>query len=212
MNGPPVQHRAAADRPAEQWDVELADRAVGDRSVMRGEPELVAVHAEDRGVERLAQTGGALAHAVEHGPNVCGRAADHAEDVGRGRLLSERVAQLAVARFKLREEARVRDGHGRLIGEGAEKGDLLGREGTDLGAADDDGADCDAPAQQWRRQHGPRARLALEDGGLLELAPGGACEVAYMDRPPVQDCPTEDGTAVDRDDLPEPPHGPQPAV
>ena len=66
---------------------------------MGGEPELVAVHTEQRGVEGLAQARGAFRHRVEHWLDVRGRAADHAEDVGGGRLLGEGVGQLAVARL-----------------------------------------------------------------------------------------------------------------
>jgi hypothetical protein len=52
----------------------------------------------------------------------------------------------------------------------------------------------------------------LEGGGLLEVTPGGACEVADVDCPPVQDGPAEDCTAVDLESLAEPPHSAQPAV
>ena len=117
MNCLLVQHRAAADRSPDQWDGELTDGSVGDRAVMGGELELVAVYAEDRGVERLTQEGGALRDGVEHRLDVTWRTADHAEDLGCRRLLSEAVGQLAVARFELLEQAHILDRDDRLIGE-----------------------------------------------------------------------------------------------
>src|SRR5437764_494848 len=98
---------AAAGRSVYQRDGEFADGSVGDWAAMGGEPELVAVHAEDRGVERLTQASGALCDHVEHRLDVSWRTTDHAEDLGSRRLLSEAIGQLMVASLQLREQPHV---------------------------------------------------------------------------------------------------------
>ena len=61
--------------------------------------------------------------------------------VAGGDLLLERVAQLAVARLHLFEEADVLDGDHRLVGEGLQELNLLVAERAHLGATDHQRAD-----------------------------------------------------------------------
>ena len=95
---------------------------------MGDEAQPVVLPTEDRGVERLAQTGGGLRHGIEDGLDVRGRAGDHAEDLGRGRLLLQRFREVPIAGLQLLEQAHVFDGNHGLISEGLEQPHLLIRE------------------------------------------------------------------------------------
>jgi hypothetical protein len=97
MDGLRVEDRATIGRSTDERNRELADGAEGDRPVMGDEKEAFAVAAEDAGVLRLAQAGGALRHGVENRLDVSRRAADDAQDVAGGGLLVERRGELAVA-------------------------------------------------------------------------------------------------------------------
>ena len=67
---------------------------------------------------------------VEHRLDVGRRARDHPQDLGRRRLLLQRLGQLGgSALSELREQTDVLDGDHGLVGEGLEERDLLGREG-----------------------------------------------------------------------------------
>ncbi len=76
LDCPPIKHRSASDRAADEREGKLADGANGNGAVMGDQEEPVVVPAEDGGVQRLAQAGGALRNGVEHGLNVGRRAAD----------------------------------------------------------------------------------------------------------------------------------------
>ena len=162
MNCLLVQDRAAADRSVDQRDGEFADGSVGDWAVMGGEPELVAVHAEDRGVERLTQASGALCDHVEHRLDVSWRTTDHAEDLGSRRLLSEAVGQLMVASLQLLEQPHVLDRDHRLIGEGLDQGDLILRERMDLTTPQSSHAKQRVLAKERHREYRPHVLLAHE--------------------------------------------------
>src|SRR5215470_15269332 len=74
-------------------------------------------------------------HGLEHRLQLAGRAGDHLQDLGAGRLLLERLGELARACLHLVEQAHVLDRDHRLVGEGLEQLDLLRTEGPRFGAA-----------------------------------------------------------------------------
>jgi hypothetical protein len=78
--GPPDANRPDGLGPAEQ-------RNSGDRALVSDDSELVAVDLQDRGIEGVAQTGGAPQHRREHGLDVGRGAGDDAQDLGGGGLL-----------------------------------------------------------------------------------------------------------------------------
>ena len=51
-------------------------------------------------MRRTAESRGALGHDVHHGLEVGRRAGDHPQDIGRGRLLLERLRKLSVTRLQ----------------------------------------------------------------------------------------------------------------
>jgi hypothetical protein len=123
MDGLRVEDRATIGSSTDERNRELADGAEGDRPIMGHENEAVAVTAEDAGLLRPAQPGGALRHGVENRLDVGRRAADHPQDLSRRRLLFEGL-------FRLVEQAHVLDGDDGLVGEGLEHLDLLVGEGA----------------------------------------------------------------------------------
>jgi hypothetical protein len=64
--------------------------------VTSGHAQMVRFPHEDRNVRCLAETCRALGDGVEHRLDVAGRARDDAQDVARGGLLIERLAQGAL--------------------------------------------------------------------------------------------------------------------
>src|SRR5215831_15174038 len=85
-----VQYRSTVERPADQGNGEGHGR---DRAVMSDEQEPIAVPPEDLGIRRLAQTGGALRHRVEHRLDVGRRATAHAQDLARRLLTLQALRQ-----------------------------------------------------------------------------------------------------------------------
>ena len=67
---------------------------------MSDDAEPVAIDLEDRGIEGVAQTGGAPQHGREHGLDVGRRAGDDAKNLARRCLLLLRVRKLAVPRLQ----------------------------------------------------------------------------------------------------------------
>ena len=80
---------------------------------------------------------------VEHGLDVVGRLADHAQDLGRRGLLLERLVRLV-------EQARVLDRDHRLVGKGLHERDLLVGNGARLARTSDE-QPMTAPSSQHRR-------------------------------------------------------------
>ena len=89
----------------------------------------------------VAQPHRVLDQAIEHRLKIERRAADHFEDVASGRLLFQRLREIAVASPQLGEQAHVFEGDDRLIGEALQQSDLSLREEAGLGAAEDDHPD-----------------------------------------------------------------------
>jgi hypothetical protein len=136
---------------------------------------------------------------VTHRLDVGRRARNHPQDLGGGRLLLEGLGQLSVPRLQLREQAHVFDRDDRLIGEGFEERDLLGREGVDLGPSVENGAQRRALPQQRRRHDCPGGEPSLSHAGhdprKLRL---GRHDVLDVDRPSVHHGPPGHGAASGR--------------
>src|SRR5215468_10840714 len=104
----------------------------------------------------------AVHDSVEYGLRVGGRAADHAQHLGRGRLLLEGLREISIALSQLREQAHVLDRDDRLVRKGLQEGDLCIREGPDLHAPDQNRAESDTFAEQWSRERRAMGELTLE--------------------------------------------------
>ncbi len=115
---------------------------------MGDEDELVSFAAPDVGVERLAQACGTLCHRVQHRLDVRWGPADHAEDLRGRRLLFQRFREVAVAGLKLPEQPHVLDGDDRLVGEGLEHLNPVGRERSHVRPGKIDSSDPSAFAEQ----------------------------------------------------------------
>ena len=92
-------------------------------------------------MRRAAESRRVLGHDVHHRLDVGRRAGDDPQDLGRGRLLLQRLGHLAVPRLELREQPHVLDRDHRLVGERLQQLDLLVGERLDLGPPDGDRAD-----------------------------------------------------------------------
>ncbi len=131
-----VDDRAAADRPrARRFGIkrhgESAPRglgALGCQAVNRGQLQMIASEHRNNAELRVTQLDGVLGDHVEHRPHIGRRGADRLEDLARGRLLLQRLGEVAVTSLQLVEQAHVLDRDHRLIGEGLEEGDLRVRE------------------------------------------------------------------------------------
>ena len=128
----PVDNGAAGDGAAVDRPSYLALQR--NRPVMGHWPDRVSIHSLDDYVVRVAETGDAFGDGVKHRLEISGGSADDPEDLAGGGLLLEGLGEVDV-------QAGVFQGDRGLIGEGLEEGDLLGGEGADLRAADDDRAD-----------------------------------------------------------------------
>ena len=109
-----------------------------------------------------AQPRGALGDASRTGWRSVGELAITRRISAGGRLLLQRLGQLAIARLQLREQPHVLDGDDGLVGEGLEQRDLLVGERAGSSVRDDDRADRRALAQQRRRETGSGARRSRE--------------------------------------------------
>jgi hypothetical protein len=86
--------------------------------VHRHWPKDPALRSEHHHVVRPAEASRALGHGLHNRLEISRRARDHPQNVGRGRLLLQRL-------FRLVEQADVLDGDHRLIGERLQERDLL---------------------------------------------------------------------------------------
>ncbi len=171
----------------------LLRQAVGCRDAQR-----FAVEKVDAAERRVTQQPGAPHDAFEHGLHVRRRPADHAQDLARRRLPSERLGELAIARLELGEEPHVLDRDHRLVGERPQEGDVILGKRAGLGASDGDGADRASLAHERHRQDaaevpserpgGRREFRVQDDVGDLDHAagqdrPGGRHLAARRSRP-----------------------------
>ena len=144
VNSLPIEHRSTIDRSPDQWE----GRRDGNWAVVSDEPELLALPAEDGGVERLAEARGALRQGIEHRLDVRRRAADDPKDLAGRCLLLQRLAHLgvrfrkgAVLFLQFREQAHILDGDDGLARERPEEGDLICHKPAGLDARDRDRPD-----------------------------------------------------------------------
>jgi hypothetical protein len=170
----------------------------GEGAVVGDQPQPLAVPPPDLSVGGAAVAGRALHHRVQHRPEIGGRAADHAQDLGGGGLLGEGVGQLPVAGLELGEEAGILDGDDRLVREGLEQGDLLVGERAHLGAPELDDPDRGALAHERRAQEGPEPERPGVHAGLGELV-GLRVEIRDVDGPPLEHGAAADRAARERD-------------
>ena len=94
VDGPPVQHGSARDRPADEREGKLADGADGDRAVMGDQEEPVAVPAPDGGIERSHRRAALSAMVSNTGWTSVGELRDDAQDLAGRRLLLQRLGQV----------------------------------------------------------------------------------------------------------------------
>src|SRR5215470_15304850 len=103
-------------------------------------------------VQGIAQTVGTLDDRIEDRLHVAGRTRDDAQDLAGGGLPLERRSEVVVARGQLLREPGILDRDCGLVGEGLEERDLLGREGADLEATDQDDTDGRPLGNEGRRE------------------------------------------------------------
>src|SRR5438552_8747791 len=144
---------------------------------MSDEVNQVAVKPVHTTQEAIAESDRAFRDRIEYWLSVSGRAADHAEDPARRRLLLERLGQLYVGVSKrailfldLGEEPHVLDGDDGLVGEGLEEGDLPVREEPLFGAPDVDCSDRNPFSHQRDVEGGAMAHAPRDFASLGKLA------------------------------------------
>jgi hypothetical protein len=208
VNGPRVQHRAAADRstvkrkgvPAYGPQRAGNGRSVVDRTVMSRHDEPIVTAEKKARVVRFAQPGRALHHRVKHGLDVGRGAGDHAKDLARGGLLLQRLGQVAVSALELLEQPHVLDRDHRLRGKGLEELDLLVVERSGLHPGNGNGADRLTVPEHRYGERGPKPSLHGGGRGIL----GILGDIGDLDH-----CPGENrargrraATGRDREDAP----------
>jgi len=132
------------------------------RAIRRLRLHPLALQARDEPDLGVAELDRALRDDGEDRLEIGGGAADHLEDITGGRLLLQRLRQLAVALLQLREQAHVLDGDDGLVRERLKQGDLGVSERRDLGAPELDGADRHSLAQERHAEKGAVAMFAGE--------------------------------------------------
>ena len=108
---------------------------------MRHEVEELTVEPVDKAVLGLAEPRRAFGDHVEHRLNIGRRPTDDVEHFADRGLIFERFLHLARARVHVLEQPHVLDRDHRLVGEGRDQIDLLGREWTHVRAAQRKGTD-----------------------------------------------------------------------
>jgi hypothetical protein len=167
-------------------------------AVLGNHAHKVAIELIHPAVDAVAQAHAALGDGVEHRLHVSLRLTDHAQDLARGRLLAQRLCQIAIALSQLREEPHILDGDDGLIGEGLQEGDLPLAERPDLGAPDGDRSDGNALPHQGYPEHRAVPHLSRDRASLGELPRLGG-QIVHVDGPGLEHGPAVDGSPDDRD-------------
>jgi hypothetical protein len=115
-----------------------------------------ALDPEHGGSGSVTEPQGAPYYGVEHRLNVGGGARDDTQDLGRCRLLLQRLGQVTVTDLELLEEPHVLEGDDRLVGKGLEQLDLLVAEGRGLQAPGVENTDKLAVTEHGHRQDAAR--------------------------------------------------------
>src|SRR5215468_3668759 len=126
LKRPPLQHAASGDGSPYKGDREVHWNR--NWAVVGGQLQALLVDPKEIRVVSPAEAGGAGHHRVQHGLQIRGRGADDPEDLGRGRLLLQRLGEVAVALLQLSEEPHVFDRDDRLVRKSLEKLDLTLRK------------------------------------------------------------------------------------
>ena len=143
-------------------------------AVMGGDHEFIALAQRDERVDGAAEAPRRRGHGVEHRLHVGRRLRDDLQDLGAGRLLLQRFAQLG-------EQPHVLDGDHGLRGEGLQELDLARREGAGLDLAQADAADRCALAQHRRGEARREAVLVATACALAYAIGSSASDVGDMD-------------------------------
>ena len=122
---------------------------------------------EDGGDPGPAQSHAVRGDRLEDRLNIRGRARNHSENLGRRRLLLQRLGQVGVAGPELLEESDVLDRDDCLVGESLQQRDLFLRERPPLPPGETDRPDRDTFPEHWYGQHRPitTQHAAKGDGG-----------------------------------------------
>jgi hypothetical protein len=126
----------------------------------RGEVNELAVVRGDHGDGGCAKLLRGLCDRVEHRPNIGRRARDDAQDVVRGRLVRQRLGEVAIAQVDRLEKANVLDRDRRLARKCLDQCDLVRREQSRLAAPQEDGAADVALARRAARRARPGRQAA----------------------------------------------------
>ena len=167
----------------------------------------VTVEPEDEAELRPHRAGRRSAAIVSKtGWTSVGELRDDAQDLAGGRLLLERLGEVAVPGLQLLEEADVLDGDDGLGGEGLEELDLLVGERAELHAAEQDRADRHPLAQEGSGERGSVA-VPLRVGRALRELGVGRGEIVHVDELPIDHGPPRHPVAVDGRGLADRPEG-----
>src|SRR6516164_9808611 len=117
------------------------------------EYEMIVLPQRNNGVVRFAKLARTFDNCVEHRSNIGGRRGDHLEDIAASSLINQRLLKIARLGLHLIEEPGVLDRYHRLVGEGLQQLDMLGRECPGFLARDSGDPDRTRVAVHWHPQH-----------------------------------------------------------
>src|SRR6202165_2846383 len=124
------------------------------RSVLCLENEVVAILQYHQPVVGFTKVTSAFNDGFEDRADIGRRGSDHAQDIAAPGLVSQGLRELTGLGLHLVEQPDIADGDHRLIGESLQQRNLLVREGVDLSAAYDDGADALVLTQERHAEDG----------------------------------------------------------
>src|SRR5262249_22100576 len=163
---------------------------------MRDHLHHVPIEPIDDAEDAIAESSCAFSYGVENRLYVSRRLADHAQDLGRGRLLVQGFAHLGmglrerrVLLLQLREQPHVLDGDDGLVGEGLEKCGLAFGERSGLGTPNGDAADHFTPVQYWDPNRAAAAERDTQGLEIFDVYP----RVRYMAHSSLENDTAEDG-------------------
>ena len=99
VDRPPVAHNPSAYGVATDGDGVSDRQWSAQRSMPRHQAQVLPFETEDRRIRRPAHPGGVLGDGLHDRLEIGRRARDHPQDLGRGRLLLQRLGQLGVPRL-----------------------------------------------------------------------------------------------------------------
>src|SRR5882724_10289975 len=187
-----LSYRRARKQPSPLLELVRGEVVVGDRM------NQLTVESVNSAVGRSAKTHRILHDGLEDWLGVRVGRADRSENLRGGSLPAERFGQFSITRLQLLEEAHILDGNDRLVGEGLEHLNLLGRKGPNDVPRQADDPDRLLPVQQRDRELASGSSLPC--GGSGEL--GGRLKVGNVNDLSIQEGPAgrivSSGTARER--------------